>query len=54
MTSKFDFFLNILVSLDYSGIMYSFSQGGTGVPCTPLCDLMVPSIDLFCRGLIFV
>ena len=47
-------YLNIYIifALDYSGIMYSFTQGGIGVHCPPLCALMAPYVDFFCRGLL--
>ena len=40
-----------IVALDYSGILYSFSQGGTGVTFPLLCALMALSVALFCCGL---
>ena len=46
-----DFFLNIIVDLDYSGILYYFPQGGSGVTCPPLCALVVLSFAFFCHGL---
>ena len=53
-SSELYIYLNIIVALDYSGILYSFTQGCTGVPCPPLCALVAPSHDFFCRGLPFL
>ena len=36
------YFLHQLVYLVYSGIIVSFYQGGTGVPCTPFCVSAAP------------
>ena len=47
-----DFFLNIIVDLDYSGILYSFPQGGSGVTCPPLCALVAPSFAISSRDLL--
>ena len=47
----FYFYIYVIVALDYSATLYSSPRGGTGVPCPSLCDLVAPSLDLFCGGL---
>ena len=37
----------IIIYLDF----FSFTQEGTGVPCTPLCDLVALSFALYDCGL---
>ena len=45
-------YLYITVALDYIWILFHFTQGGTGVPCPPLCALVAPSFDISGRGLL--
>ena len=42
-----------MVLLDYSGILKSFPQGGTGVTCPPLCALVVPLFSLVYIGSLY-
>ena len=45
------FLINKIVCLIHRGLLVYFFQGGTGVSCPPLCNLVAPFFDLFCRGL---
>ena len=47
------FILNIIFSLDYSGILYYFPQGRTGVPFNSLCDLVALYFAFFVVACIF-
>ena len=49
---KFIFY--IIVVLYYTWLMLSFPQGGTGAPCPPLCDLVVPYFVISGSGLLIV
>ena len=42
----------IIIALDNTWLMFYFPQGGKGVPCPPLCDLVAPSFALSGRGLL--
>ena len=41
----------ITVALDYIWILLYFTQGGTGVPCPPLCAFVAPSFAISGCGL---
>ena len=47
-------FLYIMVTLDYTWLMFYFPQGGSGVPCPPLFASVAPSFTISGHDLLLV